>query len=79
MAGRELLEQELQKQKLTLQDAQGAVERFNMNHMDDLLAAIGAGDVRLHQVVNFVRGPSETPLDELEKLTSKKTFAEQSR
>lgn len=72
VAGRELLEQELQKQKLTLQDAQGAVERFNMNHMDDLLAAIGAGDVRLHQVVNFVRGPSETPLDELEKLTSKK-------
>lgn len=72
VTGRELLEQELHKHKLTLQDAQGAVERFNMSHMDDLLAAIGAGDVRLHQVVNFVRGPSETPLDELEKLTTKK-------
>lgn len=72
VAGRELLEQELNKHKLTLQDAQGAVERFNMSHMDDLLAAIGAGDVRLHQVVNFVRGPSETPLDELEKLTTKR-------
>ncbi|MCL5254673.1 MAG: GTP diphosphokinase [Gammaproteobacteria bacterium] len=72
VTGRELLEQELHKHKLTLQDAQGAVERFNMSHMDDLLAAIGAGDVRLHQVVNFVRGPSETPLDELEKLTTRK-------
>ncbi|WP_428636768.1 GTP diphosphokinase [Shewanella sp.] len=55
VAGREMLETELARSGLTLKDAQSAVERFNMVGMDDLLAGIGGGDVRLNQVVNHVQ------------------------
>ncbi|MEI6858554.1 MAG: GTP diphosphokinase [Shewanella sp.] len=54
-AGREMLETELVRVGLKIKDAQTAVERFNMVNMDDLLAAIGGGDVRLNQVVNHVQ------------------------
>ncbi|QFU23847.1 GTP diphosphokinase [Shewanella eurypsychrophilus] len=55
VAGREMLETELSRAGLKLKDAQTAVERFNMVSMDDLLAGIGGGDVRLNQVVNHVQ------------------------
>ncbi len=55
VAGREMLEAELSRSGLTLKDAHSAVERFNMVGMDDLLAGIGGGDVRLNQVVNHVQ------------------------
>lgn len=54
-AGREMLEVELGRVGLTLKDAASAIERFNMTNMDDLLAAIGGGDVRLNQVVNHIQ------------------------
>lgn len=80
LQGRELLETELAKVKLTLNDVGPAVERFNMTHVDDLLAAIGAGDVRLHQVVNFLKAPaSEDETEELEKLASRKKPSERSK
>ncbi|MCL1036240.1 GTP diphosphokinase [Shewanella submarina] len=55
VAGREMLETELSRHNLKLKDAQSAVERFNVTSMDDLLAAIGGGDVRLNQVVNHIQ------------------------
>ncbi len=55
VAGREMLEAELSRSGLTLKDAHSAIERFNMVGMDDLLAGIGGGDVRLNQVVNHVQ------------------------
>mgnify|MGYP006399864975 FL=1 len=70
-AGKELLENELQKYQLHVQDANKAVERFNVPTLDDLLAAIGAGDVRLHQVVNFLK-PQETEADKVERLTKRR-------
>ena len=54
-AGKEQLEAELNRLKLTLADTDKAVTRFNMTHLDDLLAAIGAGDIGLHQVVNYLK------------------------
>ncbi|GIU50199.1 MULTISPECIES: GTP diphosphokinase [Shewanella] len=54
VAGKELLEAELTRISLKIKDAQVAVERFNMNSMDDMLAAIGGGDLRLNQVVNYI-------------------------
>lgn len=63
-SGKELLEAELQKQRLSIAEAEKAVERFNMTHLDDLLAAIGAGDVGLHQVVNFIKPATETESQE---------------
>ena len=50
-----MLESELARVSLKIKDAAIAVERFNMASMDDLLAAIGGGDVRLHQVVNHIQ------------------------
>ncbi|RTR34546.1 GTP diphosphokinase [Shewanella atlantica] len=55
VAGKEMLEAELSRSGLKIKDAQSAVERFNMVSMDDLLAGIGGGDVRLNQVVNHVQ------------------------
>ncbi|MCL1058934.1 GTP diphosphokinase [Shewanella gelidimarina] len=60
VAGREMLENELARTHLKLKDAQSAVERFNMVSMDDLLAGIGGGDVRLNQVVNHVQSKLRT-------------------
>jgi len=55
VAGKEMLEAELARSGLKLKDALSAVERFNLVSMDDLLASIGGGDVRLNQVVNHVQ------------------------
>src|SRR5690554_1894635 len=71
-AGRDLLETELQRHNLPLSDAQQAVEKFNMTQLDDLLVAIGAGDVRLHQVVNFLVAEPTDEQEELEKLAAKR-------
>ncbi len=64
VAGREMLETELARIGKKIKDAECAVERFNMMSMDDLLAGIGGGDVRLNQVVNHVESQSRA-----EKLT----------
>ncbi|MGI2855003.1 GTP diphosphokinase [Shewanella algae] len=75
VAGREMLEAELARVGLTLKDVGSAIERFNMTNMDDLLAAIGGGDVRLNQVVNHVQSRLRTqePSDEeaVEELVKK--------
>ncbi|WP_298442665.1 GTP diphosphokinase [uncultured Ferrimonas sp.] len=55
VAGREMLEVELNKNGLNANDAESAIERFNMHSYDDLLAAIGGGDVRLTQVINHIQ------------------------
>ncbi|WP_290654632.1 GTP diphosphokinase [Idiomarina sp.] len=67
IAGRELLENELHKHNLPLSKASDALERFNVSSLDDLLAAIGAGDVRLHQVVNFLK-PQTSDAEKVEQL-----------
>ncbi|MGS0679689.1 GTP diphosphokinase [Shewanella sp. 125m-7] len=60
VAGREMLEAELTKSQLHVKDAHSAVERFNLVSMDDLLAGIGGGDIRLNQVVNHVQSRLRT-------------------
>ncbi|GAC15605.1 GTP diphosphokinase [Aliiglaciecola lipolytica] len=54
-AGKELLERELSRANLVLKDAAKACERFNVNQVDDLYAAIGGGDLRIMQVVNYLQ------------------------
>ena len=54
LAGKELLERELTKVSVAPKEAVEAVARFNMQNLDDLYAAVGAGDIRLMQVVNFL-------------------------
>ncbi|MFT5164164.1 MAG: GTP pyrophosphokinase [Alteromonadaceae bacterium] len=55
-SGKDQLESELAKVNLQLKDAEPAISRFNVHSMDDLLAAIGSGDVRINQVVNYLLG-----------------------
>lgn len=54
-AGKEMLEQELNKLNIPLKEANKACERFNVQQLDDLYAAIGGGDVRIMQVVNYLQ------------------------
>lgn len=71
--GKELLEAELAKHHVPLAQAESVLERFNMVHLDDLLAAIGAGDVRLQQVVNQLRPESDSAAERIERLTARKS------
>ncbi|MBQ4831920.1 GTP diphosphokinase [Pseudoalteromonas sp. MMG010] len=53
-AGKEILDNELQKLELSYKDLAPAIKRFNFKELDDLMVAIGAGDVRLNQMLNFI-------------------------
>jgi GTP pyrophosphokinase len=54
-AGKEIFERELQKAGIDSKDIAQACTRYNMNTADDLYAAIGAGDIRLMQVVHYLQ------------------------
>jgi len=53
--GKEQLEFELSKISLTKVDLSIATTRFNVKSIDELYAAIGSGNARLLQVVNFLQ------------------------
>lgn len=62
-AGKEILDNELQKLDLNYRDLAPAIKRFNFKELDDLMVAIGAGDIRLNQMLNFVTDrPEEEPV-----------------
>ncbi|MGO2274975.1 GTP diphosphokinase [Pseudoalteromonas nigrifaciens] len=58
-AGKEILDNELQKLDLNYRDLAPAIKRFNFKELDDLMVAIGAGDIRLNQMLNFVTDRTE--------------------
>ncbi|WP_339684286.1 GTP diphosphokinase [uncultured Pseudoalteromonas sp.] len=58
-AGKEILDNELQKLDLNYRDLAPAIKRFNFKELDDLMVAIGAGDIRLNQMLNFVTDRAE--------------------
>ncbi|TAA47356.1 GTP diphosphokinase [Corallincola spongiicola] len=73
-AGREMLDTELSRVGLKLADLSEAVDRFNVTNVDDLLAAVGGGDVKLNQVVNHLQSKLQKPSDEeADELVLKKT------
>lgn len=61
LAGKELLEAELSRLNIAHKDAIDACARFNVNNMDDLYAAIGGGDIRINQVLNFLQQKHAPP------------------
>ena len=61
-AGKELLERELKRANVVLKDIDAACKRFNVNNIDDIYIAIGGGDIRLMQVVNYLQQLSTPPL-----------------
>lgn len=60
-AGKELLERELQRAHLPPKVPNEAYEKFNLQTVDDLYTAVGAGDVRVMQVINFIHHLQEPP------------------
>ena len=58
-AGKEILDNELQKLELNYKDLDPAIKRFNFRELDDLMVAIGAGDIRLNQMLNFITDRAE--------------------
>ena len=64
VAGREILEEELSGLGLKLSDAQVAVRKYNFNTIDDLIAAVGCGDVRINSLVNFLQLHYQKTVDE---------------
>ncbi|WP_421713564.1 GTP diphosphokinase [Alteromonas abrolhosensis] len=77
-AGKELLERELQRAHLPAKVPNGAFEKFNLQTLDDLYTAVGAGDVRVMQVINFIHHLQEPPAPEPEispKVKTRKTAA----
>ncbi|MGL5309496.1 MAG: GTP diphosphokinase, partial [Plesiomonas shigelloides] len=55
-AGKEMLEGELSRMGLGVKDDEKLVlERFNVKTMEEVLAGIGGGDLRLNQLVNFLQ------------------------
>jgi len=51
--GKELFEAEIAKYNFAHVDLLAAAKRFNMNTAEDLFAALGSGNARLQQVINF--------------------------
>ena len=74
-AGKELLERELQRAHLPAKVPNEAFEKFNLQTLDDLYTAVGAGDVRVMQVINFIHHLQEPPAPEPEISPKVKTAA----
>ncbi|GFD88429.1 GTP pyrophosphokinase [Tenacibaculum sp. KUL152] len=77
-AGKELLERELQRAHLPAKVPAEAFEKFNLQNVDDLYTAVGAGDVRVMQVINFIHHLQEPVQAEPEispKVKTRKTAA----
>lgn len=64
-AGKEMLDRELLKLNIDPKEASLATERFNMQSLDDVYAAIGGGDIRIMSVVHFLQ-QRHTPEPELD-------------
>jgi len=55
LAGIELLEAELSRVNLKLSDTGCALKKYNVNTHDDLLAAVGCGDIKINQLINYLQ------------------------
>ena len=60
--GRQNLDDELEHLGISLKEAEKhLLPRYNFNDVDELLAAIGGGDIRLNQMVNFLQSQFNKP------------------
>ncbi|QGX92256.1 GTP diphosphokinase [Tatumella sp. TA1] len=78
LAGKQILDNELSQLDISWKDAEKfLLPRYNMTSMEEILAAIGCGDIRQNQMVNFLQAkvykPSAEEEDQkaLEQLTQK--------
>ncbi|QHM72235.1 GTP diphosphokinase [Mixta intestinalis] len=67
VAGRQILDNELSHLDISLKEAEKLLlPRYNVTTLDELLAAIGGGDIRLNQMVNFLQAKLNKPSAEEE-------------
>lgn len=67
LAGKQILETALSQLDINIKDAEKfLINRYNMHSLDEVLAAIGSGDIRLHQIVNFLQATLNKPSAEEE-------------
>ncbi|OYD24661.1 GTP diphosphokinase [Oceanimonas baumannii] len=65
LAGRELLDKELERLGMGFSWLdKKALERFNVTSLDDLLAGIGGGDLRINQLLNYLQSQHKKPSSE---------------
>lgn len=79
-AGRQMLDNELEHLGISLREAEKLlIPRYNVHSLDEVLAGIGGGDLRLNQMVNFLQSKLNKPSAEeqdreaLRQLTQQKT------
>ncbi|MDT0175863.1 GTP diphosphokinase [Enterobacter sp. BRE11] len=66
-AGRQILDSELNQLDISLREAEKLLlPRYNVTSLDELLAAIGGGDIRLNQMINFLQAKLNKPSAEEE-------------
>jgi len=67
IAGRQILDNELNQLDISLREAEKLLlPRYNVTSLEELLAAIGGGDIRLNQMVNFLQAKLNKPSAEEE-------------
>lgn len=86
VSGRQILDDELARLNISFRDAEKLlVPRYNMHSMEEVLAAIGNGDIRLHQLVNYLQSHFHKPTAEeadkeaLKQLNQKANNSQQQR
>ncbi len=57
-AGKELLDTELNRLNLSIDNIPKVLARFNVNSMEEILAGIGGGEIKVTQVVHYVQSQS---------------------
>ncbi|MBC8952840.1 GTP diphosphokinase [Xenorhabdus sp. PB62.4] len=56
IAGRQMLDNELTHLGITVKEAEKElIARYNVHSLEEVLAGIGVGDIRIHQLVNFLQ------------------------
>ncbi|CAK9885860.1 MAG: GTP pyrophosphokinase [Candidatus Erwinia impunctatus] len=80
IAGRQILDNELEQLDISFKEAEKLLlPRYNVNSLDELLASIGGGDIRLNQMSNYLQAKLNKPSAEeedqqaLRQLTQKST------
>ncbi len=79
LAGRQILDDELEHLGISLKEAEKhLLPRYNFNDVDELLAAIGGGDIRLNQMVNFLQSQFNKPSAEEQDAAALKQLQQKS-
>ncbi len=79
LAGRQILDDELEHLGISLKEAEKhLLPRYNFNDVDELLAAIGGGDIRLNQMVNFLQSQFNKPRAEEQDAAALKQIQQKS-